>query len=184
VTILYGRAADGISLADAIRAAVPGHAVALLASPVRYQVADVRDSACYGPAGLCSLDDVFEARAFNPDAELRWLHSEGGRGRAVVLADQESALPTGFGQPVSPLAAVEVLPQRYMLWGRPIAPAHDGWTRLHTARIGTLDIPLAVSESCRRVCLKAHEYVSVEPVHGNAYVAEERLLAFEEDPDE
>jgi CRISPR-associated protein (TIGR03984 family) len=181
VTILYGRVADGISLADAIRAAVLGQAVALLASPVRYQVADVRDSACYGPAGLSSLDDVFEARAFNPDAELRWLHSEGGQGRAVVLADREDALPAGFGQPVSPLVAVQVLPQRYLLWGRPVAPTHDGWTRLHAARIGTIDVPLTVSEGCRRVCVKAREYVSVEPVHGNAHVAEERLLSLEED---
>jgi CRISPR-associated protein (TIGR03984 family) len=181
VTILYGRAADGISLADAIQAAAPGHAAALLSSPTRYQVADVRDSACYGPAGLCSLDDVFEARVFSPEAELRWLHSDSGRGRAVVLAEREDALLPGFGQPLSPLAAVEVLPQRYLLWGQPIPPAQDGWARLYAARIGVLDVPLTVSDNGRRVYLTAREYVSVEPVHGNAHVAEERLLALEED---
>ena len=32
-----------------------------------------------------------------------------------------------------------------------------------------------------RVYLTAREYVSVEPVNGNAHIAEERLLALEED---
>lgn len=181
MTILYGRAADGISLADAIRATIRGRAVALLASPGRYQVAEIRDSACHGPAGPCPVDEVFEARAFNLEAEMRWLHLDGGQGRAVVLAENEAALPAGFGQAVSPLTAVDVLSQRYLLWGRSIPPRRDGWTRLHAARIGVLDVPLTVSGDRRRVCLTAREYVSVEPVNGNAHVAEERLLALEED---
>jgi CRISPR-associated protein (TIGR03984 family) len=181
VTILHSRAADSISLADAIRAAVLDRSVAFLSSPGRYQVAEVRDSACHGPVGLCSLDEVFEARAFNPEAEMRWLHVDSGLGRAVVLAEDERALPTAFGQPLSPLVAAEVLPQRYMLWGRPTPPRHDGWISLYAARIGMLEVPLTASGSGRRAYLTAREYISVEQDHGNAYVAEERLLTLEED---
>jgi CRISPR-associated protein (TIGR03984 family) len=181
VTILHSRAADGISLPEAIRVAVPDHAIAFLASPGRYQVTKVRGSACYGPVGLCSLDEVFEARAFNPEAEMRWLHVDSGLGRAVVLAEEEHALPTGFGQPLSPLVAAEVFPQRYMLWGRPTPPRHDGWISLYAARVGMLEVPLTASGRGRRVYLTAREYISVDPDHGNAYVAEERLLTLEED---
>ncbi|SBW28792.1 hypothetical protein FDG2_6000 [Candidatus Protofrankia californiensis] len=49
--------------------------------------------------------------------------------------------------------------------------------RLAEARIGLLDVP--VSRAPREnecVFLRTVEYVTTEPEHGNAYVAEERLV--------
>ncbi len=180
MTVLHGRASDGLTLAEAIRLAAPRLGVALLASPARYQVADLRDGACGGPAGPCLLDEVFEARAFGPDLELRWLHTSGGAGRAVALAEQEDELPASLGEQLPALPAVRVFDQRYLLWGTTTDPAADGWATLFSARIGTLDVPVAGSRSGRKVRLCAREYVAVEPAYGNAYIAEERLLGLEE----
>lgn len=181
MTALYGQAADGISLAEAIRRAVAGRAVALLSSPARYEIAEVRDGLCHGPQDPCPLDEVFEARLFSPELEVRWQHTAGGLGRAVAVAERQDMLPAQFGQALAPVEVVAVIPQRYLLWGKTIPPRHPGWASLFSARVGVLPVPLSVPAGGRRVCLTAREYVTVEPAHGNAYVAEERLLGLEED---
>lgn len=181
MTVLHGRAGGGLTLAEAIALAAPrSDSVALLASPARYQVADVRDGTCRDPAGPCALDEVFEARVFGAELELRWLHSSSGRGRAVALAEQEAALPDGLGDPLPALAAARVFDQHYLLWGTTADPVADGWATLFSARIGTVNVPLAGSRPGRKIRLRAREYIAVEPAHGNAYVAEERLLGLEE----
>jgi CRISPR-associated protein (TIGR03984 family) len=177
---LYSRADDDITLPEAITLAAPRSGIALLASPARYQVADVRDGTCYGPTGPCALDEVFEARVFGPDLELRWLHAGAGRGRAVALAEQEAALPAEFSEALPVLAAVRTFEQHYLLWGMTVDPVADGWATLFSARVGTLSVPLASSGQGHKVRLRAWEYVAVEPDHGNAYVAEERLTSLEE----
>lgn len=178
---LHGRAADGISLEEAVRHAVADHAVALLSTPGRYEIAQVRDGLCYGPQAPCPLEEVFEARLFSPELEVRWQHTAAGLGRAAALAERQDLLPAGFGQVLAPLEAVAVIPQRYLLWGKTIPSRHPGWASLYSARVGVLPVPLSVCEDGGRVRLTACEYVAVESVHGNAYVAEERLLSLEED---
>lgn len=182
MTVLYGRAGDGLALADVIALAEPCGATALLAAPDRYQVADVRDGACRGPDGPCAMDEVFEARVFSGDLELRWLHAGSGRGRAVALSEEEDSLPGELGDPLPALEAVRTFDQRYLLWGTTVEPAADGWATLFSARVGLLSVPLASfsRERDRKVRLRAREYVAVEPAYGNAYVAEERLLGLEE----
>ncbi len=181
-TTLYARVADGIGLPDALARAGFRSAVALLSTPTAHTVAQVRDGDCRTPAGPCDLAEVFEARIFNPEMELRWLHEAGGLGRAVVLGEDEAALPAAFGDPLAPLHAIEVLAAHYLLWGRPVDDTPEGWTTLYTARVGVLRVPATVSTSDHRLRLVAREYVVVEPRHGNAYVGEERLLGLEETP--
>jgi CRISPR-associated protein (TIGR03984 family) len=180
VTVLHSRAGDGLTLARAIELAAFGSGIALLASPSRYEVADLRDGVCRGPAGPCALDEVFEARVFDGGLELRWLHSASGHGRAVVLAENEAELPADLGERLPELTAVHLFDQNYLLWGMAAAPQAGGWTTLFSARIGTISVPLASSGPGRKVRLRAREYVAVEPAYGNAYVAEERLLGLEE----
>lgn len=180
MTILYGQAADGISLAEAIRYAVACRAVALLSSPARYEIAEIRDGLCHGPQAPCPLDEVFEARLFSPEVEVRWQHLAAGLGRAVALAERQDLLPAQFGQALALLEPVAVIPQRYLLWGKTIPPRHPGWASLFSARVGVLAVPVSVPADSRRVCLTAREYVTAEPAHGNAFVAEERLLGLEE----
>lgn len=180
MTALHSRAVEGLTLADAIARAALLSGIALLATPARHQVADIRDGACHGPGGPCPLDEVFEARVIGTDLELRWLHSSSGLGRAVALAEQEAALPQSFGDRLPVLEAVRTFDQRYLLWGTTTDPIASGWATLFSSRIGTLSVPVTVAGSGRKIWLRAREYIAVESAYGNAYVAEERLLGLEE----
>jgi CRISPR-associated protein (TIGR03984 family) len=168
-----------MSLAEAVAALSDGarDAIALVYSARRCCFARVQDAALVDGSGSPIGSDVFEARIFNEDFELRWVQSgfDGGvrRGPGVILHETEElggeALPGITG----------TLPRQYLLWGQgdPTAPGlSEGWSILSTARIGTFAVPLANVASSRRVIVRAREYVAQEPDHGNAYIAEERLL--------
>lgn len=178
-TILHAAARDDMHLDEALGQAALRDGVALLATPRHYHVARMTDGWPYpsGGAGV-PLEDVFEARVFNPGAELRWLHTGDGRGRAVLLTEDETRIPESFAERPEPITADEALRGEYLLWGRATGN-RDGWTTLATARIGTLAIPVIAADG-RRVRLLTREYVTYEPSHGNAYVAEERLLYLEQ----
>ncbi|MGW4031658.1 type III-D CRISPR-associated protein Csx19 [Streptomyces sp. NPDC004838] len=183
---LHSLAAEPVGFQDALAHARLAGAVALLSTPQAFVIATVHDdhrcSTADTPAGI-PLDDVFEARVFTPHTELRWMATGTGSGRAVILTEDDSPLPTGpFTEEITPLTAIDTIESRYLLWGRPLADdrAPDGWTTLHTPRIGVLHIPTPAGapplSASDRMQLVAREYVCAEPRHGNAYIAEERLL--------
>ena len=194
---LYCRAAPEITLAQALRAVPLPGALALLSAPTVFRMATLdQDGAVVTlPTGSRSVTvaeapprDVFEARVFTPHAELRWFATANGHGpgRAALLTEEQDLLPDGpFSEETAPLAAIEPLPARYLLWGRPVADdrAPPGWTTLHTARIGTLRVPLPPGTprpgAGQRLRLTGREYVRAQPPHGNACVAEERLTGLE-----
>ncbi|MFI6209176.1 CRISPR-associated protein Csx19 [Streptomyces sp. NPDC051041] len=196
-TVLHSRAADGITLHDALAAIGFTEAVALLSSPHEHAVVQVRADRCRTARGAdYALDAVFEARAFDQDRELRWLCQAGPIGRAVLLTEDPGKLPPAdiFTEPVADLEATTTWPAHYLLWGRPLRGTAT-WTTLHTPQIGTLDVPFPYTAATaerpgtkttehQRLRLAAREYVCVEPVHGNAYVSEERLLRIEPAPTE
>lgn len=175
---LYFAAADDVTLPWALRHAAPPGGVALLTSPRRYHVAlldEARGAASRN--GRVHLDDVFEARVFSPAAELRWLHTGDGQGRAVVLTEDAAALPDEMSERPAPINAAGTHAGGYLLWGRVAGTAGDGWTTFATERIGTLDIPAVITTGHAHVATR--EYIAVDPAHGNAYIAGERLLHFE-----
>jgi CRISPR-associated protein (TIGR03984 family) len=174
VIVVRSWARDDIPLADALRDCGMSIGTALLSSPTRHVVAQVRDGVAWLPDREVNLDGVFETRAFDRSRELRWLHREYGRGRVVVLAEEDAVLPPAY-QELAPLKCLETIEQQYLLWGQAVAGAPPGWTTLTTARIGSLTVP-AVAAPGDRIRLQAIEYVAVDAEHGNAYVAEERLL--------
>jgi CRISPR-associated protein (TIGR03984 family) len=161
-----------------------GGAVALLYAPRWCRFAKFgADGVLRGPDGQPQpLATVFEARVFGPQAELRWLNDPAGRHRVVLLAESEQALAGFETDEVKHLG--EPLPQTYLLWGEGTGTeGAAGWSRLATARIGPLDVPLPGVRHRQRVVLRSVEYlVSEEQHHGNTVVAEERLvgLAVEE----
>lgn len=182
-TTLHGAAHPGVPLPAAIAASPLTGATALLTAPSSYRVARV-DSAgnCATPDGPADLAPVYEARVFTPNAELRWLGEAGGPGRAVVLTEDPTLLPNDFPETNGlALNAVGTLDAHHLLWGE--TTGQDGsrtWTTLSSARIGTLTVPVRTSGRAR---LKSLQYVAVEPDHGNAYIAEERLIQLESYPD-
>ncbi len=202
MTLLYSATSTDVTLADAIRltglgadpATDTGDAVALLASPKAYTVARLSGGRLTDSEKTIELPAagsaaVFEARIFNRDAELRWLHTGNGVGTAVIVAESLD-LCAGLAERLDPLDAIETIENKYLLWGRPLPASTDvgtgtggpltggpRWVRLAEARIGLLDVPLPRAprpEEC--VYLRTVEYVTTEPDHGNAGVAEERLV--------
>lgn len=179
MTILYGRGHPAITLEYALAGAGFADAVALLSAPHAYHVAQVRQGRCHThDADPAVLDAVFDARVFDEGKELRWLNTTGTDGRAVLLTEDPDALPEDFGDPLPDLHAVDTLATTYVLWGS-ARPGTGPWTTLHTPRIGTLHIPVPSPRAGSRLRLVAREYVCVEARHGNAHIAEERLLRIE-----
>jgi len=177
--MLFSAARDGVTLDWALRhAAPPGTSIGLFQTPRRYYVARVDDGRVSLRDGSIPLEEVFDARVFSDDVELRWLNVDDGHGRAVALTEDAAALPEQFEERHEPIRAVDVLRGEYLLWGRAAAHHDTGWTTLTSARVGALDVPATVPAGERAV-LVTREYVARDPEHGNAYVAEERLLHLE-----
>lgn len=171
---------DGVSLSDAIRLSQIDHGFALLSSPWRFDFARmVAGGSFQGHDGFINLADAFEARCFNERCELRWVQRSPGLGSAVLLSD-EPGVGEAFGGADVSLAADILGEHRYLLWGVSAGPPEEGWTRLDEGRIGSLTVPVAVSRPGARVALRAVEYVATDS-HGNAYIAEERLLGLVEE---
>lgn len=203
MSVLYGRASDSILLADALKIwqAFQGkqEAIGLFYSPQTCALASiiqgkVRDATGRALASIvqgtvsdamgqevAELSNCFEARIFNETAELRWLNHTGGSGRAVLLSEQP--IDPQYGDTELPaLEFLKVLSQQYLLWGEGVENATStrspvsGWSRLSTARIGKLDVPVSGIKEKQRVVLKVREYLQAEQDYGNVFVAEERLI--------
>lgn len=202
---LFGRVADGLTLKEAIEACLPAlesqETIALLYSASKCRLARMKNrQLCDEHHQAIELNDVFEARIFNPQSELRWLNEQGGFGRAVLLSAETIPEPCRkkLTENVS-LSALHTLEQTYLLWGEGIDQTNvslaPGWSRLTTARIGKLDVPVTGVKEKSRVHLKALEYLAEydghgnlvqvgdqteeEYLHGNVAVVEERLLCLE-----
>lgn len=178
-TTLYRyRAEQTLTLSDAItvcQSSLEG-AIALLYSPQACELGRlVSDSSLQGVDDQSiELSDVFEARIFNENCELRWLNCINGSGNTALISEIEQTV-AGFNS-VEPKTC-EALTQCYLLWGeRATEPNSEGWQRLAEARIGKMDIPLNESFTQeQRIYLKTQEYLAVADHYGNVAVIEERL---------
>lgn len=158
-------------------------AIALLYAPQRCQVAKLTENHFQTSNGQSIdainpnfLGNIFEARIFNQNCELRWLNRLDGNGETVLLSESEQSLQ-GFSSHKS--ISCERLPQQYLLWGESTSTANaEGWQRLAEARIGKLDVPLDEAlDDKKRAYLFSWEYLSAESDEfGNFSVIEERLV--------
>jgi CRISPR-associated protein (TIGR03984 family) len=178
MTTLQARAADGLTLGQAIQRAGFTAATAMLSTPTRHWLAAMVGGVVTDRSGTADLGSVYEARIFDGDRELRWLNESAGQGRAALLAEDGAALPAGFGAPLPAVPTLAVLDQRYLLWGQVEGSSERGWTTLYSPRIGPLDVPHP-AEPGARLRLVVREYIAAEERHGNAYVADERLIRLE-----
>lgn len=139
--------------------------------------------------GGLNLAEVFEARVFNTDGELRWLRDpEGdGTGQAVFVAEKNNAPPDGW-QNGKPLTCLTLVEDDYLLWGTTTGwNKKKNWLQLATPRIGGLYVPVPSTVppgEKKRLQLQHREYIGLAPgaagEHGNMAVVEERLLGVEE----
>ncbi|MEO3807196.1 CRISPR-associated protein Csx19 [Nonomuraea sp. B1E8] len=175
--VLHAAARHGVGLDEVLEHVACG-SIALLATPQTYHIALVNASGDLETRkGSVQVQNVFEARFFDVRAELRWVNMANGRGSAVFLTEDAATLPTGFGERLPAIEAIDTRAGAYLLWGRSTGPV-NGWTTLSTERIGTIDIPAEIPAE-RHVQILTREYIAQDPDHGNAYIAEERLLRFD-----
>jgi CRISPR-associated protein (TIGR03984 family) len=187
MTKLYGRAsANNISLSEALEKCKGelADAVAILYSPSFCKFAKFDNGNLINEkAQVIDVSTIFEARIFNPHAELRWLNVLNGQGRAVLISDEELTKIFDVEEDVS-LEILDTIPQQYLLWGKGVVRSPtmpQDWSRLAAARIGALDVPIAgIEGNQHQVQLIAREYIGFckgEPdEYGNVSVLEERLI--------
>lgn len=184
-TMLYTYRSDReVTLAEAIQycSQFLAGAIALLYSPSSCQIAKFSDRQLSESDGSAiapkSSKDVFEARVFNQNCELRWLNHDDGKGDAVLLSESEVKIDA-FSLIES--QSCEPLKQQYLLWGEATnTVTTQGWQRLAEARIGKLDIPLnGKLKENQRVYLCTLEYLAEIDDFGNFAVVDERLVKLE-----
>lgn len=186
------RRAENLSLAEALERCGPllHGATTIVYTPAACRFAVLRrdqgDPAtllapnAHGTPAPLPLEEAFEVRAFNEDAELRWLHESGGRGTAVLLSERPAAdLADCLDGEAASVTAIDRIEHAYLLWGEAqnAGSCPPGWSHLCEARVGTVWVPLPLRET-ERARLAALEYVAAFD-DGNAAVAEERLLRLE-----
>ena len=191
-TALHVWHAEARTLAEALSLAPAVHGgVALLATPRHYVVGVAGDGLCVDATGQpVRLDEVFEARCFTLAGELRWLadpRASQGRGTMALLAeDVEAGMAlAAAGVTPSSIDAVATIggngaDHGYLLWGRASRTA-QGTVALSEGRIAPISVPADhltawPATHTPRIQLHVREYIALEPLHGNCYVAEERLL--------
>lgn len=175
---LYGRASDGIPLVSALETCTQhlSAAIGLLYAPdachfVRFSEGSLVDS--WG--SQVDLTKVFEAKIFNETYELRWLNQSRGSGRVVLLS--EDPLGDILQDSIVDLIAIDVLPQKYLLWGKGVDSNHsENWGSIASARVGSLTIPIGEIRQDSYVYLHSREYLREVDEYGNVAVVEERLI--------
>jgi len=187
---LFARRQQHIRLDEALHAGMPffgSGAVAICYAPEACWLATVNpDDGTLSWPKTCeaqALDNVYEARVFTSDVELRWLGSVDGTGQAVILSETDPG--EEYGKPLDTLLEVTTIEQKYLLWGRgdgntPVA----GWSALSVARVGVLPIPINELPNMHRVELLVKEYLCPVDDFGNMAVVEERLLGLKEASDD
>ncbi|NJL99418.1 MAG: TIGR03984 family CRISPR-associated protein [Synechococcaceae cyanobacterium SM2_3_2] len=180
-TTLYGRASNGIPLTTALEICAKhlSEAIGLLYAPdachlVQFSDGNLRDSS----GSPVDLAKVFEAKIFNETHELRWLNQNRGSGRAVILS--EESLVDVLETKVENLEAIEVLPQKYLLWGKGVDSVDASqWGSIASARVGSLAVPIGEIQQDSYVYLHSREYLAEVDEFGNVAVVEERMIKLE-----
>ena len=179
---LYWSSQDNINLKNAIKKPKLNNAIGLFYSPNWCKFGKLeKDGIVKNLNNILNLDSVFEARIFNEEWELRWLHFSGGFGKGVFLSEQPE-IANSFSENSKPLNFLESIPQTYLLWGEGVVEEKEidtGWSRLATARIGKLDVPIEGIIRTEGVQLVSQEYLGEIDEFGNVAVVEERLIKLE-----
>jgi CRISPR-associated protein (TIGR03984 family) len=184
---LYGQTQNDISLKDALKKyeASLKDAIGLFYSPqscqfcrlIEGQISNLFFKDHSWEETDCKLDNIFEARFFNANSELRWLHKSNKKGRAILLS--EKLLNFKDESKPQTLTYVDSIHQTYLIWGKSTQERPENWSILSSARIGQLAVPLKSDSSREYVLLHSKEYIGIAPQDksGNVTVLQERLLS-------
>ena len=117
----------------------------------------------------------YEARAFSPTADFRWLQDGlGPSGRAATIA--EETRPSLDSQwTLREATALLTVDQTSLLWGMGTGSSRGDWSTMAAARIGRYSVPLGGVGNSVSVLLRSREYYAPGP-DGNAVLIDERLI--------
>ncbi|RME55728.1 MAG: hypothetical protein D6795_02550, partial [Deltaproteobacteria bacterium] len=104
---------------------------------------------------------------------LRWLDPKDRPTRWAVLSERGD-LPLFGGKKVE-VPVLDILEQRYLLWGRCTKGSRNGWTEFTSAETGAFFMPLGNLAPGDYAQFRVREYLR-EYADGNVAVAEERLV--------
>lgn len=176
-TVLTHADVDASEVEEAMHVFGAAHpkAIALAYSPASAQfLRHGSDGWRDGKGSLPSWSSIFEVRAFDEQAELRWIREPGGMGVPWTVAEGAASADDPAAGPVMWGTEVERI-----LWGQRVTlpePPPEGWTVLSTPRVGTLRVPLPDDVNRTTAALVVAEYASHDE-HGNWSICDERLIA-------
>jgi CRISPR-associated protein (TIGR03984 family) len=149
-------------------------AVGLFYSPAACQFGKIQGDTITNETGAAlDLASVFEAKIFNPQAELRWLNILNGMGNAVLLSEQD--IQNYLDRDESTIQAIDIIDSQYLLWGEGTGKKQGAWSHISAARTGKIAVPIENINRNDRVKLRFREYLSICDCHGNVAIVEERL---------
>lgn len=142
---LHWRSAKALTLENALNAAFPVEdACGLVYTPQLCAVAK-RSRAENSAVDEFDWSDVYEARWFDPDLELRWVRdprSDAPVGMAVVLSEKEGRMPSDWAANQVPMPCRALEEKTYILWGTTTdRAAPPGWVECWEPRIKPIMIP-------------------------------------------
>lgn len=184
VLYTYGTT-DQITFDDAIALFAPqiasnNDAIGFLYTPKNFWLVKLNsDGTMINPSKKWSLNSclssTYEARIFNTELELRWLHKENSKGQVALISEKPIKFTKNEAIEIERRYFISTIEQRYLLWGKATGKnINVGWSQLASSQIGTLDIPVAQVQEYAQLLTK--EYLQKQPHHGNVVVMEERLV--------
>lgn len=122
------------------------------------------------------LDAAFGITAFTEGRQLRWRHTQHGRGVAALTLESSGGndsaeQPTRLGHD----------PQIRMIWGTSTGSTRDGWSELADPRTGPFWVPFSALPKDSRLGFRVLEYVTTDE-HGNVAVVDERICGLTQIP--
>ena len=177
---LHSYRKDNLSLSDALLACPKRPLVGYCLTPASFVFARWHGGAVETVQAL-AIGQVYEARFFDADGELRWLRDPeaGEAGTAVWISEQEAALS---GWVSAKLDVEPVADARRMMTGTLAypSPENSGWWEMNAPRHGKLEIPMSDGVPGRRPAYIVREYLGSAPgsagKDGNLMVVEERIV--------
>lgn len=157
---------EKITLIDAVKN-LKANSYAILYSPKNCWLALFDGKDFIDESGKIDISDVYEARVFNAEKELRWVNEANGKGKSTIISDANFT------------DAIGTIRQNYLLWGQSTNTTNGNWTQFAEARIGAFFVPIKISGANKYAHFTAVEYLR-EFEDGNVAVFEERLTGISE----
>jgi CRISPR-associated protein (TIGR03984 family) len=144
-----------------------GKAYGMAMSPGSFSMFILKASGAIWPGEALSAANTFQIVIFSETFELSAL-----RNGAMfdMTIKRESGLEAHAliyeGDPIT---------SNFHIWGS-YKKHHGDFAEMVSSRIGSIFVPAPAHESGKLLALTSKEYIAIEPDHGNAYIAAERLM--------